>query len=130
MIQPYRLRLPFESSEARPLQRHRQIVSWNVRKASAWRIDLLSLLVLKRSNCAEACRDLCLRVVPVLVKLYTLGGTDAQKAGPHSVQDASLHGAAVRPVLWSLALGDKQSTKKKTILRGPSASRVENLISR
>ena len=106
-------RLPFESSEARPLRRHRQIVSWDVCKASAWRIDLPSLLALKSCNCAETCGDLCLRVVPVLVKLDTLGGTDAQKTGPHFALDASLHGAAVRPVSWRSALADKQSTTKK-----------------
>ena len=87
-------------------------MSWVIYKASPWGIDLPSIRALKSGT--QACGDLVFRVVLVLVKLDTLGGTDTQKAGPHSVVEASTtwRRTAARvnvELIWEIS---KSTTKK------------------
>ena len=82
---PGRSGLPFESSKAGPLRRHRQVSGWDIGKTSAWGINLFRSPTVKGSNLRQTFRDLCFRVVSRLVELDAFWGTDTEKAGPHAL---------------------------------------------
>ena len=90
MIQAFRLlHVPPESGKKGTLRSHGQVAGWNVHETSPWRMYLRSVLALESRNLRQTCRDLCLRVVFLLVKLDTFRGTDAEKAGPHALLETS-----------------------------------------